>query len=211
MGIVGTLRFWVMNLDPSTYQRLMDERKGKGTVVEALKTAFFSSVLPAIATAVIFILLGLMFGALFGALFSLAGSSSNAGLGAGVGFGLLYIVIGLVAAVFQLVLGPVFFLIGQGVQWVLARILGGKGSFAEQAYFSSYIYAGYATVSVLAFIPCVGSIVVMVAAILILYLTFIMLKQVHSLSSLRAAAVIIIPIAVVIAAYIGLVLLLRMY
>ncbi len=213
MGAIETLSFWVRNLDPSAFERLMDERQGKGTLMEAVKTVFFSSVLPAAATALVFTLLGILFGAMFGALFALAGSSSGNASGGlfGLGFGLIYIVLGVLSAAFQLIFAPLFFLIGQGVHWVLAKIMGGKGSFREQAYFGSFIYAGYATLSVLAFVPCVGSLVLMAVLLLILYLTFLMLKRVHQLDSVRAVAVIVIPIVLILALYIGLILLLRIY
>ncbi len=203
MGIVDTLRFWVMNLDPARFEKLMDERRGKGTVSEAVKTVFFSSIPLAVLTALLFILMGLFFGALFGALFALGGKG---GALAGAGLGLLYVAMGAVFGLAMVIFTPVLFLIGQAVQWVLAKILGGKGAFSEQAYFSSFIYAGYATVSILSLIPCVGSIVMLIAALLLLYLTFMMLKKVHSLSSLRAAAVIATPILLFIALYIILVL-----
>jgi hypothetical protein len=203
MDIFGTLRFWVVNLQPSEFEKLMEERAGKGTLNDSIRTVVLASLLPAALVAAVFIAMGIFFGAVFGMLFAMIGSAGGNGAGLfGVGFGLLYIVIGVVAGLASIVFAPVSFLIGQAVYWVLARAFGGKGRFAEQSYFSSFIYAGYATVSILAFVPCVGSLVVFAALLLVLYLNFLMLKRVHSLDGTRAALVIAVPILAVIALYV---------
>ena len=202
--IFETLKFWVNCLNPENFQKIMEENKGKENLKDAVKTIFFSSLVPAIGVAIYISVLGLLFGAVLGTLLGRLTNPDGSGFGGifGLGIGAMAAVFGIGIAVFSIIVAPIGFLIGQGISWTIAKLLGGKGSYTSQTYFASYAHPGYAVLSILVFIPCIGNIVALILGLLYLYLTFLLLKKVHELDALRAIAVIVIPTLVVIAIYV---------
>ncbi len=87
--------------------------------------------------------------------------------------------------------------------FILAKILGGKGGFMQQTLAMALILGGYAVLafpfSALSGIPIVGGILAL-AALLIglynLYNGYLVIKGVHQLSTLKAAAVVLIPLVI---------------
>lgn len=89
--------------------------------------------------------------------------------------------------------------INVGIIWVIARILGGKGSFAQQYYLTSLYVAPLLAIAILFFIPILGTLLVLVLGLYSLYLLYLIVKDVHAFSTGRAVlAAFVIPIILVI-------------
>jgi len=81
------------------------------------------------------------------------------------------------------------------VLFIVARLLGGKGSFGTQAYVQSLFYAPLALVQqVLAVIPVAGRPLFVLVAAYSLLLTTTSLKAAHDYSALKAILTWVIPI-----------------
>lgn len=81
------------------------------------------------------------------------------------------------------------------VLYIVARLLGGKGSFGTQAYLQSLFYAPLALVQqVLAVIPVVGRPLFILVAAYSLLLTTTSLQAAHGYSALKAILTWVIPI-----------------
>lgn len=81
------------------------------------------------------------------------------------------------------------------VLFIVARLLGGKGSFGTQAYMQSLFYAPLAVVQqVVVVIPIVGRFLFALIALYSLYLTTTSLKAAHGYSAPRATLTWVIPI-----------------
>jgi hypothetical protein len=104
---------------------------------------------------------------------------------------------------------PIIFVIGgfigSAILFVLAKILGGKGSFMEHTLGLTLIAgANYATgfpFMVLSGIPLVGGLfylVLLPLGLYVLYDQYLMVKRIHQFSSMRAALFIILPIIIAI-------------
>jgi hypothetical protein len=95
------------------------------------------------------------------------------------------------------------------VLFIVARLLGGKGSFGTQAYVQSLFYAPLSVAQqILAVIPVVGRVLFALAAVYSLLLTTTSLKAAHGYSTWRAVLTWVIPIVlniVVVTAVIGLI------
>ncbi|MBU1198139.1 YIP1 family protein [Candidatus Micrarchaeota archaeon] len=144
--------------------------KGKSSLAEGAKHL-----------AVAYGIMGLIYG-LGIALFS-ASLTVIPGAGAIAGLGMAMIV---VAPIMMAVFGIVASLIGNGIIWIIAKVLGGNGPFEQQFYLSSLYLA---PIALLGLIPLVG----MLAGLYGLYLLTLMLKEVHAFDTLKAVAVWIIP------------------
>lgn len=98
-------------------------------------------------------------------------------------------------AIFVSTLGAFFF--GQGITYLLAKAFGGQGDFTVQAYTALLYQVPITLVSVtLSLIPFVGSSIGSFAGIYGYVLQAFALMPVHRLSGGKAAAVVVIPIAV---------------
>jgi hypothetical protein len=92
-------------------------------------------------------------------------------------------------------------LLSQGITWVISKVLGGKGTFTNQSFYASFFIAGYSIIYPVLIIPCVGSIVGIILFFLLLYLQYLVVRNVHQLDSLRSAVVVLSPIAFFIILY----------
>src|SRR3989344_748248 len=82
--------------------------------------------------------------------------------------------------------------------WVIAKVLGGKGGFMEQTLALALLYGGYTVIS-FPFAVIGGGIGFAfgaIAALIALYNLYVMIKEVHSLSSGRAVIVALLPIII---------------
>lgn len=197
--VVDRIKLWLSFLNPSDTDRILKQYKGKGTLKEALINIVLSSLVPAGAMLIIFVLIGLFLGAVFGGLASLGDAG---GLMAGAGFGVGTIIIGIIYAVIVVIMTPIVWFIVHGIYWVLAKLLGGTGSYIEQFYFGSFVVGATNILMPLYFIPCVGMLASMVVSLYTYFLIYKIVKSVHGLSTGRAAAVVLIPIVLVIMFYI---------
>ena len=110
------------------------------------------------------------------------------------------IAIVLVASVFLSLVSLLGWLFQSGVDFILARLFGGKGSFTPHAYLYALsmaaFIASYLPLFVLTFIPCLGMIVSTLGIALSIYHVYLRYKavrMVHGLGQWPAIAVILIP------------------
>ena len=107
----------------------------------------------------------------------------------------------LVYPCFALIITPISFYLSNGLMFVSAKILGGKGKFSGQVYLYSLFFLPLGLISSLAslfqLIPIVGSVIVYIvtAAIFILTILFTVriLKVAHSFTTGRALLTLLIP------------------
>ena len=102
--------------------------KPKANTVEAVKTY-------AIYGAIIGLVYGLIFGVLFGVIGTVAGAASAQAGGLLAGLGLAIIVVMPILGIVGSVVGSA---IGWGILMLLAKVLGGKGTFAENFYLDRF-------------------------------------------------------------------------
>ena len=101
---------------------------------------------------------------------------------------------GIAPNIFSVVLTPIgtifWAFVGLGISFILAKILGGQGSFTSLFYLVS-LYA--VPIALLSWIPLLGFLVALYAV----YLFFLALKESLTLSTGKAIAVIIIPLVLI--------------
>lgn len=124
-------------------------------------------------------------------------------LQAGMGAERMEIAAGVMTAFLLPFLGPVFsligFFIGNGVLYLLAKLLGGTGDFVVHNYLLSLLYAPLAIIGgVFSIVPVLGGLAGIPLGIYSLVLTTLALRSAHGLSTGRAIAVWAIPLAVVV-------------
>ena len=151
-------------------------------------------------------------------LIPLLATSGSAGLGAcmlPLGIAVLVILATVVAFVIASIISWLFY---AGVEFVIARLLGGKGEYNVHAYLESILNAALMAamlpVMALYIIPCFlfcNAIVqpfIMVLSFYTIYVRYRIVKQVHGLERNKAIAVVLIPVilvmALVVVFYLGL-------
>jgi hypothetical protein len=189
MDILEQVKFWLNCLNPKTFKEVMAKDKGKGDLIEASKNILISSIIMAIPMGLVLIVLGLLMGSKLPSYFGLPFAA----------LAVLYVII-------MVIVAPISFLIIQGVYWVLAKLLGGKGEYRQQAYLASLFTAGVYLISILCIVPCLGSIVSIALMMLLIYLEYLLISNVHKLGSAKAALVVLAPILLFIVMYIALLL-----
>jgi hypothetical protein len=100
------------------------------------------------------------------------------------------------ASLANIVLAPFFFLIGVGIYFLLARMLGGNGDFGRYAYLNAAFAAPLgiltALLSLAPFASCISPLISIYALVLVYFAT----KAEHQLSGGRAIWVVLIPLIV---------------
>lgn len=187
MDIIEEIKLWISCLDPKKFKEVMAKEKGKKDLIAASRRIFISFLAYSIPIGLLMILLSLVLGPKAPSFFGLP---------------LTVLAVAYLAAC--MILAPISFLLIQGVYWVLARLLGGKGEYREQAYLASFFYAGVYLLSILALVPCLGSIVSIALMILLLYLQYLLVIQMHKISNGKAVVVVVAPIIAGIILYIAL-------
>jgi len=174
---------------PNQYLRVLT-RPGAMTFAEEMGKASWDIVwVQLIAIAIITAILGYL-SSLISPSYNMPSSSpiSNAALHAviaGVAFGYIILI-------------PLFFFIGQGILFGLAKAFGGQGRFVVQSYTTLLYYVPIGIVtSVVGLVPYFGSVVALAAGIYEIVLSIFAIMAVHRLSGGRASAVVLIPIGVV--------------
>lgn len=135
-----------------------------------------------------------------------AGSAARGALGGMMG-GSVGFAGGIVALVVMAIVFPVLYvicgLVGSAVYFVVAKILGGKGSYTLQTNIFALVMCGAALLGLpfqlLGAIPMVGgifSLATMVISLYALYSYYRAIKGVHQLSQMRAIAVLVLPMIV---------------
>src|SRR5689334_2402673 len=90
---------------------------------------------------------------------------------------------------------PIGFFVGQGIIYLIAKMVGGNGSYMEQSWVMSTFWA---PILVLTNIPIIGGIIGLVAWIYSLYLTYLALQPTHRMNSSKALTVVGILVAIVV-------------
>lgn len=97
---------------------------------------------------------------------------------------------------------PIFFLIGVGVLYLIARMLGGTGDFGKYAYLIAVFQAPLIMVqALLGLVPLLGGCIGLVATIYGFVLTYFATKVGHNLTAGKAMAVVLIPVGVLLALF----------
>lgn len=116
---------------------------------------------------------------------------TGGGLGLATGF----------ASLVNIVVAPLMFLIGVGVYFLLAKMLGGNGDFGRYAYLNAAFAAplGILTtlLSLVPFAGCISPLISIYSLVLVYFAT----KAEHQMSSGRAIWVVLIPVLVVFALF----------
>ena len=193
--VLNRLKHWAYYLHPFETEKFIKNNKDKVSLKEGAVNVFLASLIPAVIALIVFTVMAIVFGVVVG---GIVGFAENGAFDAGAISGGTMLMSGVGFAIAILVLGIVGWLIGNGVFFVLAKLLGGKGSYAEQAYFSSLILGGVNLLTPFYFIPCVGRLFSIVMYIYAAFLMFRTIRFVHGLNNIRAAAVILLPIVIVI-------------
>ena len=98
----------------------------------------------------------------------------------------------------SIILVPVFFFIGQGILYGLAKAFGGQGKFVTQCYSNLLFSVPIGIVSgIVNLIPIAGAFVAFALSIYSIVLNIFSLMAVHRLSGGKATAVVLIPVGVV--------------
>jgi hypothetical protein len=100
-------------------------------------------------------------------------------------------------ALFVIVLYPLFFFIGTGIQYLIARAFGGQGTFVAHGYSSLLYSAPIGVVSLLLeLIPILGPLAGSALGIYAIVLNVFMIMGVHRMSGGKATLVVLLPIIV---------------
>jgi len=177
-------------MDLAFFQQELPAARGINALYGVLVTAAVS----AVVTFVLSLLSGLVAGLTSGGI----SGSATAGLASTLG------TIAVAGCCAQLFVVPASFYVNAGVLWLIAKLFGGKGAFGAQAYLMSLFVVPLTILSVLLsiveVIPVVGrylfGLVVLVVAIFNLVLTVRALQAAHALTGGKAAAVVLLPVAV---------------
>jgi hypothetical protein len=177
MEISTIMDFW-MSLVRSP-QTTLEKEKGKGGLGDAFKTVLAMSLTISVLVALFIFALG-----------SVSAKSDFGFAGAGIVSGLVFAVYFVGALLGFFIMSAIYF--------VIAKLLGGNGSFGEQTYLLSLVFTLgplLAVISmVLVFIPCLGNILLLVISLYMIYLNAVAIQVAHGFSLLKAiVTVIVIP------------------
>lgn len=105
-----------------------------------------------------------------------------------------------VAGIFSVIWAPIGFLIGAGILYLFARMLGGTGEFGNFAYLIAVAQAPLSILqALLSLIPMMGPCLVFILSIYGLVLAYYAVKVAHSLTAGRAITVLVLPLVIVLA------------
>ncbi len=94
--------------------------------------------------------------------------------------------------------GIVGIAIGTGVLWIIAKLLGGQGSFTAMYYLGSLYAAPLAVLQILSIISVAGGLVSLLLLVYMLYLLTLMIKEVHGFDTTKAVLVWAIPLVLLV-------------
>lgn len=117
---------------------------------------------------------------------------------------------GILAFIASLIIYPLAYLfsgfVDSAIFYIFAKIFGGKGGYMDQTFGLSLIFGGMMVIGapfvVLTVVPVLGTLFSLALAIVMIwgfYSQYRLIKEVHGLSTARAAATIIIPILILLA------------
>ncbi len=147
-------------------------------------------------------LVGAVFGLILGLGFAtLGGLLSTLGGSAGALFGGLGVLAIIVFPILLAILTVIGSLIGTGIMYLIAKALGGSGTFDQQFYVSSRLVwpAFFATIGIffLTLIPFVGVLISFVWNLYSLYLQVVLISVVHKVSKMKGLVIMLVPLILV--------------
>lgn len=148
---------------------------------------------------VIGLLLGLLV-AFFAGLVSMLGifGSNNGFVALAAGFGLLAIII---LPIIFAVISVVGSYISSGIMWLVAKLLGGKGTFEQNYYLFSRLLWPVLVITFLAnilvLIPVIGSLIPLVWTLYLFYLYVVVISTANTISKLKALIAFVVPAIIV--------------
>jgi hypothetical protein len=111
--------------------------------------------------------------------------------GASIGLGIVFAFIG------SLIFAPLGFLIGSAIYFLIAKVLGGEGSFERHTFALSTFTAPLLIVNgALGIIPVLGACLSFVVYIYQIVLTYFAMKVAHNLTSGKALLVALVPLII---------------
>lgn len=202
---------WLKVFDYKNLDNFLKSEKGKGGIGEALTRVIVAFLIYQIPITIIAVISVLILGTTAAATYGGNGSTSGVLGGLIAGGGIVLIIVFFFAS---LILAPILFLIGTGVLHVISGLLGGKGTFSNFAYLSSFVAAASYLIglvldiipSLLGLIPgmvgttlttlvsCVLAPIGFVAWLYLLFVTYKAIMINYGLSSGRAIASIVLNI-----------------
>ena len=142
-------------------------------------------------------LAGLIAGIIAGLGVLLLGTAIDAAAGLGASVGVAGFITSVIVTPIMMIIS---WLIGSGIYYIFAMILGGRGNFTTQSYLIALYTAPIAIITaVLGLIPLVG-ILNLLVFIYSLYLLTLALKETHRFTTIKAALTWIIPLVLIIIA-----------
>lgn len=177
----------------------MKHQKGKEDLRQAAKDVAVASLPSSLIMGVFAAAYVLILGSI--PIFAVA-SKAYGSLGGFGAIALSCLLLPLLFVVLELVFSVVSWLLSSGFYFVVAKLLGGTGSYRRHAYLNSLLTCSILLVNLLllpfAFIPCVGYLAYAVSFALMVYMVYLQYKlvlEVHGLSNERTLAVVLAPIA----------------
>ncbi len=94
------------------------------------------------------------------------------------------------------ILMPIGLIISVGIMFLIAKLLGGEGSFTAQAYLTSMFASPLVLVSVVCSAIPLGFLISGALSLYQLYLEVLVLKAVHKFSTKRAVVAVLVPVII---------------
>lgn len=178
-GEIPALWLKVFQMNASFFSTEMHRASAGNTLIAVIISAVFSGITTGLSA---------IFGGVDQFLRALQFESFGGQIESSAGMVLTYVCLGLFFA-------PLGFYIGNGLNFLVARLLGGQGEFTPQAYlFSLFGVPLGVVVGVLGLVPCVGPLVSFGISIFGLVLGIQAMQVVHRLSSGKAAVSVLWPL-----------------
>jgi len=132
-------------------------------------------------------------------LFALIFGSTIAGAFFPMASGVVGVAAFLAALIMTPILSVVSWLIGSGIYYIFAMLLGGKGNYTTQSYLIAIYSAPLSVVSaILGLIPVVGLFIAIIPGLYGLYLLTMSLKEAHSFTTGKAVLAWLLPILILV-------------
>jgi len=174
MDVINRVGFWFDNLKPEVLEQTMEKQKAEAS----LKEAFINLALASLPISLLIFIFMAVFGQLNG------------------------VVLGLIISIAIIIFLPLIEFVSQGIYWIIAKLLGGSGTYAQQTYFRSISASVILLISILLIIPllipCIGIIVRLIIALFLSYYQYLVIKSVHGLSTSRSIAVVLAPVLLIV-------------
>lgn len=182
---------------PNQYINVLTHPSDTTFAAEIPKTDWAMIWVQLLILVVVGVVLGLIASAISGAIVRVATGS----LGAASAISAFTVATTISGAFLNIILIPLFFFVGVGIQYLLAKAFNGQGTFPAQAYthllFKVPLDIASTVVStVLVFVPYVGGLIGLAFLVYGVVLNVFQIKAVHRLTTGRAAAVVLIPYGV---------------